>query len=100
MSDSAIADGSGTLKADVVTAMASTNATTYVFANNVLGTTATTLTTLADATVATFAAAESAFVDALVSELTGAITGLDATLSTTDSVLFQFDNGTDWWLCA
>ena len=95
MSDTAIADGSGTLNADVVTAMASANATAYVFANNVIGTTATTLTTLADATVATFAAAEAAFIDALVSELNGTITGLDATLSTTDAVIFQFDNGTD-----
>jgi len=95
VSTTSIADGSGTLNADVVTAMNSANTTHYFFVNHVSGTAATTLTTLADATVATFAAAEAAFVDALISELGGAITNLDATLGTSDSVLFTMENGAD-----
>jgi hypothetical protein len=95
MSDVAIADGGGTLNADIVTAMNSVNATGYVFANDVTGTTATTLTTLADATVDTFAAAEAAFIAALVTEINGTVTNLDSTLSTTDAVIMSFDNGTD-----
>jgi hypothetical protein len=95
MSDSNIADGGGTLNADIVTAMNSVNVTGYIFANNVTGTTATTLTTLADATVDTFAAAETAFIAALVSEINGSVTNLDSTLSTTDSVIMAFDNGAD-----
>lgn len=90
-----VADGSGTLSADITTGLTgNANTTVFVFANQVSGDAATSLNLLGDATVATLTALWTTFEADLIAEF-GVITSLDASLGSSDSVLFVFDDNDD-----
>lgn len=90
-----IADGSGTLSADLTTGLtANANATAYIFNNPVSGDTDTALTALTNSTASNLSTNYTTFETALISELS-TVTSLDNILGTSDSVLFAFVNGAD-----
>ena len=71
------------------------DATVYIVSTDLTGTAATTMTALVAATtVSGIATAYATFEAALVSQL-GTITGLDSTLGSSESVLVNFDDGTN-----
>jgi hypothetical protein len=74
---------------------ADADATVYIVSTELTGTAATTMTALVAATtVSGIATAYATFEAALVSQL-GTITGLDSTLGSSESVLVNFDDGTN-----
>jgi hypothetical protein len=90
-----IADGTGTLSADLTSAFgANANATVFIFNNPVTGDADTALTNLANAAASAITSKYATFEAALISEL-GTITSLDSSLSTSDAVLFAFVNAAD-----